>query len=253
MLLRFILTSFCLSFTVFADDWQQIAEDLQTRRVSVSDGNLLTPELFFVKTNLQKYQPIVVRAKDHGLQRATINVLAKKTSAILGINANFFDENGEALGVVINQGILRNKLHRGGDTLTGVFYFTREGIGIVNRSDFVLGSAIEAVQAGPRLIENKKLIKISESLDTATRRAGVCIDSNHALIFYITSGLFGITLRDLQQVLLDIDCQQALNLDGGGSAQFYLSSDLPDKTLGKQDLIIAGRDPVPVMLGLFVK
>jgi exopolysaccharide biosynthesis protein len=44
------------------------------------------------------------------------------------------------------------------------------------------------------------------------------------MIFFVcegremTSGVFGLTTADVANVLLDLDCVEAINLDGGGSS-----------------------------------
>ena len=69
---------------------------------------------------------------------------------------------------------------------------------------------------------------------------------------FITSGYVGVSIAQMQSVLTspDIDCVDALNLDGGGSAQLYLSKDLPGAEKEAEEILLHGSDRVPVILGL---
>ena len=64
----------------------------------------------------------------------------------------------------------------------------------------------------------------------------------------------GVSIAEIQNMLLQegVDCRDALNLDGGGSAQFFLDSHLPGALPELQEVTIHGRDDVPVALGLFI-
>src|SRR5690606_8935074 len=112
---------------------------------------------------------------------------------------------------------------------------------------------LEAIQSGPRLISNGVAISGIRNKDVTTRRSGVCIDSNDNLLFYITAnGLGGISLLELQKVLLSnrLKCRDALNLDGGGSSQIYFKGNVRGAPLGQQSEYIAGGDQIPIALAL---
>ncbi|MCB0336241.1 MAG: phosphodiester glycosidase family protein, partial [Bdellovibrionales bacterium] len=194
----------------------------------------------------------VLRAVSFGQTTSSAKALALKSNAVMTINANFFDENGKPLGLVVSQGIQQQKIHQGGNTLTGVFFVTRENIGIVNRSNFQSDLVIEAVQAGPRLLASGNKIKGLNKNEIRTRRSGVCVDKKKRLIFFITTGFMGITLHQLQEMILtpDIGCVDALNLDGGGSAQMYLDTQHASGQSKIDNITIHGSEPVPVMLAL---
>ena len=236
-----------------AGGWHRVADDLEMKRAAIKPEALFAPELLFVRTSLKKYRVGVVRAQDFGGVGSTVRELCEKSKARLGVNASFFDENGRALGLVVSRGNLYQKVHRGGKTLTGVFQLTRYGIGIVQREDFRPEAAIEAVQAGPRLIIGGQAVHGLRNLSSHSRRAGVCIDEHARVLLYVSSGLAGIGISELQEILLspEIACKDALNLDGGGSAQFFLSKELPGVMPEMEDLAIEGSENIPVMLGLF--
>jgi exopolysaccharide biosynthesis protein len=230
--------------------WRQISQDLAMKQVTVSTSAIFNAELLAFKTELKHFKLGVVQASDFGSARESVKALAYQSKALLMINANFFDEQGRALGLVVNRGVLRNPIHQGGNTLTGLITSSHLGVQISHRSDRIPSSVLEAAQAGPRLILKGKRLEDLTASDR-TRRSAACIDSKGGLIIVISSGLIGITLHELQTSLLsaELNCWDALNLDGGGSSQIFvnLSSLLADQ----DDIFISGRDPVPVALGLF--
>ena len=87
-----------------------------------------------------------------------------------------------------------------------------------------------------------------------SRRSGVCIDEQGAPVFFATSeGSWAISLHDLAQTMVapEIGCKDGLNLDGGGSAQFFMRAS-NKKPLGPDDHLfdIRGQDEAPVFLAV---
>ena len=112
------------------------------------------------------------------------------------------------------------------------------------------------MQGGPRLLANGAAVPGLRDVNSSSRRAGVCLDKDNRLIFFcVSSSLSGVSLAELQTALRapGIDCVDALNLDGGGSAQLYVSSELPGSVREASELSIRGKDEIPVALGLFLK
>jgi len=236
--------------------WQDVADDLSLGSYNFSHYLLFSSRMTLVKTSLHRYRLGVLRAAELGKRRASISELSKSKGAIFGINANFFDEKGQPLGLVLSDGTLHKPVHGSGKVLTGVFQVTRDSVSILRRSDFNLRNVLDAVQAGPRLLLNGE--KISGLSETASysRRAGVCLTKDNEIIFFcLDSGFFGLTFEELQEFLIreDVGCVDALNFDGGGSAQLYLDSKLPGSPDNFQSIYIAGRDKVPVGIGLFLR
>lgn len=226
--------------------WRKIAPDLEVSDFGSSSPGLFSSQLLFVRTSLRDFVVSVGVAREFGLSRATAKVFAEKSGATLAINANFFDLERKPLGLVINRGLTRNPLHKGGRVLTGIFEVTSKGPAILSRDGYDPSSAIEAVQAGPRLLAKGDKIQGLSERDVATRRAGVCIDNLGRIVFFCSaSNLGGITLGDLQTLLLNpsIGCVDAINLDGGGSAQLHLK-------VSETMYSLPGADEVPVVLML---
>lgn len=241
----------------FADTirWERIEDDLDT--ATIGEQGIFTPQILLFRTSLQKYRIEVVPSSQFNLVRAPVRKLVRAKRAILGINANFFDETGRALGLVMSRGIVQHPIHRGGQTLTGVFQFGQEGASIIPRAKFSPRLLSEAVQAGPRLITNGILTEGLRDIHATSRRVGVCITEDKSIVFFIVSNaLVGMSLFDLQRHLIDpsVGCHEALNFDGGGSAQLYLA-DRPgiNGTSSREELYLPGRDDIPVALTLSKK
>jgi exopolysaccharide biosynthesis protein len=181
-------------------------------------------------------------------------MLCQRSKAVACINANFFDEQHKPLGLVVSQGKMLSKMHRGGSTLTGIFQLDRSGIQILNRDNASPEKMVEAVQAGPRLISDYKPISWRGGNSNATRRSGVCIDKKNRFIMYVVaSGVLGISPEELQKILSspEVACKDALNLDGGGSSQMYFSGKVRGAPVDLKSIFVEGSDHIPVALALF--
>jgi uncharacterized protein YigE (DUF2233 family) len=250
-LLALLIMPFCASANDgTSSGWRIIDEDLEIKELG--DGSLFSTGLVFVRSALKSYKISVIPASDFGMSVASAQTIAKLSRSQVAINANFFDPELKALGLVTSRGINRSKLHKGGRVLTGIFQISQAGPSIVSRDGYVASGALEALQAGPRLLASGSYIEGLAAKDVATRRAGVCIDSQRRVVLYTsTSNLGGISLLNLQKILAadGINCIDALNLDGGGSAQLYIGEIDINKPLGFEKFL-PGMDEVPVFLAL---
>lgn len=236
--------------------WEQLADGLEASHFQVSASSLLASSAVAVRASNSSYAPRTVRASEYGWKKATAQTLCKASGAVACINSNFFDEQGKPLGVVISRGIQHNKMHNGGGTLTGVFFATSESVGVVHRSLFSAEKVLEAAQAGPRLIsEGAPVVGVKDSA-SATNISLVCIDrEKRVVLMRVSLAMFGGSLRELQTVLLrpELGCVEALNFDGGGSSQLYISGGVAGHEGATREEFLPGRDEVPVVLGLFLK
>lgn len=238
--------------------WKTIETDLEQTQVSFIRDSLFEIDVTFVRTSLSNFQLRVLSSTENSSFRAQAKCQAN--NATLCINANFFDEQQRALGLVISQKQVLQKIHKGGKLLNGIFSIINNKPRILNRSEQLSPETQEAIQSGPILIKSRKKVSALPNISAESNRAGVCIDSKDRLVFFCSSATFGgLTLPELQELLLSkgIDCVDALNFDGGGSAQLYVqtnkngtSNKKNGKTIKEQVISIHGRDSVPVMLAL---
>jgi Phosphodiester glycosidase len=165
--------------------------------------------------------------------------------AVAFINANFFDENDNILGLLVADG-----------QVYGSAYSDRGGTFLVQngqprvRSNIVepyAGEALEqAVQAFPMLMLDGSQSYTDTSQDRFTRRTVIAQDTNGRILMLVTP-LIGLTLLDLSAFLStsDMNLVNALNLDGGGSTLMYLN------TAGTPEYIVTSLDPVPALLAVY--
>lgn len=228
--------------------WKNIESGFDFGRYQLGDESwVIRPEVFLLRFKPSKFRFHIIRALDLNRQAADVRSMTKSVSGIAGINANFFDENGHALGLIISQGKVEQPLQRGGKLLSGVFYLRASSPAIVHRDKFSASNVDLAIQAGPRLVEDGAAIPIASSRDESSRRSGIAILKNGDIIIFATLLRFpGATLRDIQQMLLDptLNVASALNLDGGGSSQLFMES-LANQ---QEETLISGGDDVPVAL-----
>lgn len=236
--------------------WNSVGEDLEIGRATISSGIFSSSSLTAVRTTLTRYRFAVLRASEVNMRRTSVKSLCKARHAAVCINANFFDEQGRPLGLVISRGVSFQRLQRGGDTLTAVLTASRNAVRIAHRDYFNPNSITEGVQAGPRLLSNRQIVKGLHEPFFASNLSGACTDTKHRLVLYrITSGILGCSLEQLQKLLKgsDFNCQEALNFDGGGSSQLYISGSIPGAAGNHQEIDQPGDDNVPVAVALVAR
>jgi len=233
-------------------DFERVGDDLEIAETQIVTGGLFDASVVLVRSALRRYNIKVILAATGG---SDVRQMCEDARATACVNANFFDADGKALGLVVSRGIVYHKLHLGGRTLSGVLALTPDGVRITERDSINLASVSEAIQAGPLLIQAGAKRPINERA-TSTRRAGVCIDDqNRIILFAVSSSFSGVSISALQDLLASkkVGCRDALNLDGGGSAQLFVSSHLPGAAQDFSGVDIQGRDQVPVALGLMAR
>lgn len=234
--------------------WEQLADGLEQTHFQLPSSALLSTSVVAVRASPSLFPLRVLRASEFGWKKASAKNLCKASGATVCINTNFFDEQGKPLGVVISRGIQHNRTHNGGGTLTGVLFVTPDNVGIVHRSGFSAERVIEATQAGPRLIsEGAPVVGVKDS-SNPTNISLACIDREKRVILLRASlAIFGGSLREVQNLLLrpELGCIEALNFDGGGSSQMYISAPIPGHQGAMREEDFPGRDEVPVAIGLF--
>lgn len=134
------------------------------------------------------------------------------------INAGFFDDNAYPIGVVISGGKTIHSAYRGKCTFGGwaVFYIRSGHPAITSLETFDSDHVTEAVQCGPILVRNGTIPKLGDRVPAM--RAAVGLDAHGNIIFAVLSG--NLTLKQWAVCMRDqLHCRDALNLDGGPSAQ----------------------------------
>lgn len=254
-----LVASILTAFPVKAQDaeyyespfsWRAVKPGLQTAKYFFKTSNPIKSEIILFKINPGVFSIDLVTAQDLGQKLSDIRSMTKKINGLIGINASFFDSSSAALGLFIRDGILKQKIHTGGRTLSGIFYLAGKVPVISHRNENIPSGTTIAFQAGPRLITNHQPIELSTT-DIATRRSGIAITNDNMLILYATQLRFpGASLTQIQQMLMDnrLEIKDALNLDGGSSSQLYVEANLVSPG---EEVYITGGDSIPV--GLIIR
>ena len=230
--------------------WRTVKPGLQTANYYFQTTAPIKTEVILFKVDPSVFSVSLVTAQELGQQLSDIRSMTKHIDGLIGINANFFDTSGNALGLLRQNSTTIQKVHSGGKTLSGIFYLTGTTPKIAHRNEEIPPNTVIAFQAGPRLIVNHQPIELSTT-DIATRRSGVAVTEDNMLIIYATQLRFpGATLVQTQQMLMDrrLEVKDALNLDGGSSSQLYVQAELVSPG---NEIYISGGDAIPV--GLVIK
>lgn len=236
-------------------EWERIGNGLEQANFKVNADSIISSSIALVRTDLKNHRLGVIRASEFGWKRATVQALCKQSGAVACINANFFDEQGKPLGLVVSRGIIHQKIHKGGSLLTGILYASAKSVSVSHRDGFSTEGVVEAVQAGPRLVSQGAIVEGIKESSRSSNLSGICVDAqNRTSIFRVTSGVFGGSLHQLQSVLThpDIACVEALNFDGGGSSSMYISGEIQGHAGAVREENFPGTDEVPVAIGLFL-
>ncbi|MHB2021245.1 MAG: phosphodiester glycosidase family protein [Candidatus Xenobia bacterium] len=200
-------------------------------------------ELIVVRADMHRYQLRVMVNRTP--QRA--EAMRKRSGAVLVVNGPFFDAERHPMGLVIADGKPVQPLAPEAPWSGSVLEVRNGMVRIEPRSAFRLEGVTQAVQCAPRLIHAGKRTDGLVDAGEIHRRTGVALTRDGALLIFCTpSWIGGMSLTELQQVLLKLGAVEAMCLDGGASTQMSLQ-------VGTHHEVVDAPDPVPVGIGLFRK
>jgi exopolysaccharide biosynthesis protein len=234
--------------------WDKLSSGLEQTNFKINGDSIISSSIAIVRSDMKSHRIATIRASEFGWKVATVQALCKAAGAVACINANFFDEQGKPLGLVISRGIIHQRIHKGGGLLTGVLFATPKTIEVAYRDTFSTEGVVEAVQAGPRLVSKGAIVEGLKESSRSSNLSGICVDGEQRVsIFRVTSGVFGGSLHQLQAVLAhpSIGCIEALNFDGGGSSSMYISGEIQGHAGAVREENFPGTDEIPVAIGLF--
>lgn len=177
----------------------------------------------------------------------------KSASAIAAINAGFFTPEGAPLGKVVAGGDARGSWNRASSLGSGVWWESPAGKPSIARRDAVAANADarELIQAGPLLIDHGKPVTGLEANKAAVRIL-VLWDGTHRWWIGRASSC---TLNALGQAVhtgqpAGWQARHGLNLDGGRSADLWVSASVQGGPLLRRSVI---NRPVRNFLALIPK
>lgn len=178
---------------------------------------------------------VTVEVTSYKRRWLTTSQYARTEGAVAAINGGFwsvFDSKAE--GLVMHGGEVWPGARD--DELFGFFAITQEGRAIISpASEVVRGkkaSFKEAISGLQRILHQGKVTREAFCQDGCRFRnprtaVGVSADGNLVFLAVVdgrTKVSRGLSLRDLAAHLADLGAWNVINLDGGGSAAFYLAT-----------------------------
>ena len=105
---------------------------------------------------------------------------------------------------------------------------------------------VSALQAGPVLITDSEInvtsieeVFFGTSIVKTHPRTAIGYTSDNHLIIMVVDGRQatsrGVSLEELAQMMKQLNCYEALNLDGGGSSAIIVNGKLLNRPAGKRD------------------
>lgn len=190
------------------------------------------------------------RQKNGKVTQATTSELAKDVDAIFAINGDYFSFREYGF-VVRNYTVFRDSARppkssslNGDDTL---FILPNGSLMMFDESDSIFKNGLpsdiyQAFSFGPRLIENNTIMvnerdEVGQSADSNPRTAIGMIEPLHYIIIVSEGRLYngdGMTLYELANIMKDLGCKTAYNLDGGSSTTLYFNGEVIN-TPGRSD------------------
>lgn len=222
---RMGLCVFCyLSLIVSAhasDNWHNLKPGLAYQDLATS---LLSPwsHIHVFRIDLSKYRLESIFASALAKKFAYAEEFAEHTQALIAINGGFFDKNYLPLGLRISQFKQKNPLKR--ISWWGIFYTQHNKAYMTNVRAYSPSPSIDfALQSGPRLIVNGQIPSLKPGI---AERTALGISKKGEVIVLVTENnpLSTKELASLMQAP-PLDCQHALNLDGGSSSQLQATID----------------------------
>ena len=235
-----------------AGGWKPVYKGIAFRQMALERSEPKhSIDLKLVRFDTQWIFPRILRSAQFQLKGANTKTFVEKSGALAAINANYFDSDGRPLaflkiaGQAINPRVSTSALY------TGIFGVKDQRPVIWNREEFLPDQVDEGLQSGPLLLVHGIPQTVTAVPNRASRRALIGIDQEQRLVIAATDTLLGgLHWHELQEIfsasMWHIQLMDLLNLDGGGSAQFYVKA-------GNFDTLVPGAAEVPVAIGFFAK
>jgi len=245
ILLLTISLSSCISNNRFLNtkniSWSQIKYPLSFHRIvtdSLFDSKQIISVLS-VKKNSEKYK-IKFDYNISKLQKTSD--FAKKNKALAAINGGFFDidKGGSVTYFEVNDSVInrnvskKNKWGKPKNLLNGVVVLYKNdslAIDYAKQEHYYEISKKEkyVLVTGPVLMLNSKPLKLPNLKFVNKRHPRTCLCTTADSIVFITidgrsKNAQGMNLHEVQDFLLNLNCIDAINLDGGGSTTMWIKN-----------------------------
>ncbi len=217
--LIFVLS--CISLFNHAYAWQAIAPGIEYQDVSSNSIiNIAHTHIHAFRIDLNHNKFSLALAKEQNKEAFFVDNLKKKAAANIAINGGFFDKEYHPLGLRISN----NKQYNSFKNISwwGIFYISNNKPHISPAHNFNTNPNISfAVQAGPRLVIDGNIPKLKPGY---AERTALGITKTGKIIILVTQNT-PISTTELAKIMQSppLECENALNLDGGSSSQLFVN------------------------------
>lgn len=196
--------------------WLMLSDGIEYQALNLESFNPFA-KLNVFKIDLKDYQLNIGLYDKHQKDLLNLKSFAKEKQSPLVINGGFFTPQTKPLGLRLDKGKIHNKVKA--ISWWAIFYIQNKKPYIVPYQTFRHKRNIElAIQAGPRLLVNGQIPKLKAGL---AQRTALAITKDKKLLI-ITSQNAALSTTELATLLKEkLNCQDALNLDGGSSTKLF--------------------------------
>ena len=166
--------------------------------------------------------------------------MAESNNAVLAINGDYY--GAREAGYVIKNGTLYRNTSAGRDDLViysdGSWKIVNEDE--VSAEELMQDGAVQTMSFGPALVQSGSITvgeneEVKQSMSSNPRTAiGIIDDCDY--VFVVSDGRTdesaGLSLYQLAEVMKDLGCKTAYNLDGGGSSTMYFNGQIVNNPTG---------------------
>ena len=193
--------------------------------------------ILILKAKHPKYRLDLAFAKDSLIKTSAF---AKQSKALAAINGGFFDmKAGGSVSFLVSDGVIihenkPNVLSMDNEMGANAIVVYENGTGDILPTQGPtripsLNNVEDAIVTGPILLKNSQITPLQKRPFNYLKhpRSAICLGKKE---FWLVAAdgrhkeASGLSLNDLAQFLLSCGCQQAINLDGGGSTTLFLNT-----------------------------
>lgn len=177
--------------------------------------------------------------------------IAERNNAILAVNGDFYNYK-DNIGLIIRNGVLYRDKATTRDLLLvyadGTFKGMPAGTHTTGSGEsYIAEGVVQAFCFGPLLVNNGEITELPKKYIISTkdtirepRTAIGQVSKNHYIVL-IADGRRenwsdrGMTMQEMQKVFVELGCQVAYNLDGGGSTTLILDGEKINRSSGSHE------------------
>lgn len=179
----------------------------------------------------------------YGGKRETLSSMATRMGAILAINASgFYTDTNKPMGSIVRDGqLLQTDPNFTWEVLSTTWSGDLNFFQVNDQASAYAADINDTFAFGPILVRNGIATEIKDN-SRHPRTAIGQLDKNRYIIVVAEGRLKnadGLTLNELQKIFLDLGCQAAYNLDGGGSSTLYFKGQIVNTPSDGQERAIA--------------